>query len=124
VLKLERSVCLYGQSRRTCASHRRGLLPYSNSDRTLVVLREAVLAGCGIADLPPSIFRNEIADGRLIRLVPKWQLPELSNYAMYPSRQGLPLAVRMLVDHLMASHRRSQWANNLPINDEKRRRSG
>jgi DNA-binding transcriptional LysR family regulator len=69
-------------------------------------LKEAVLAGIGVADLPPSIFKQEIADGRLIRLLPKWQLPEVSVYAMYPSRQGLPLAVRMLLDHLKAHHER------------------
>ena len=72
----------------------------------LLVLKEAVVAGLGVADLPPSIFQQEIADGRLIRLLPKWQLPEVSVYAMYPSRQGLPLAVRMLLDHLRAHHER------------------
>jgi DNA-binding transcriptional LysR family regulator len=72
----------------------------------LLVLKEAVLAGLGVADLPPSIFKQEIADGRLIRLLPKWQLPEVSVYAMYPSRQGLPLAVRMLLDHLKEHHQR------------------
>ena len=76
----------------------------------LLVLKEAVLAGLGVADLPPSIFQQEIADGRLIRLLPKWQLPEVSVYAMYPSRQGLPLAVRMLLDHLRAHH---EWWHRL-----------
>jgi DNA-binding transcriptional LysR family regulator len=93
----------------------------------LLALREAVLAGCGVADLPPTIFENEIADGRFVRLLPKWQLPEVSIYAMYPSRRGLPLAVRMLVDHLMASLDRFQtlpMANILYSNGEKRRRSG
>jgi DNA-binding transcriptional LysR family regulator len=93
----------------------------------LFVLREAVLAGCGVADLPPSIFNNEIADGRLVRLLPKWQLPEVSIYAMYPSRHGLPLAVRMLVDHLMVNLERwhgLHMVNSLQINDEKRRTSG
>jgi hypothetical protein len=33
-------------------------------------------------------------------------------YAMYPSRQGLPLAVRMLVDHLMASLERYRADKN------------
>jgi DNA-binding transcriptional LysR family regulator len=79
----------------------------------LLVLREAVLAGYGIADLPPTLFKNEIADGRLIRLLAKWQLPEVSMYAMYPSRQGLPVAVRMLVDHLMASLERYHKLHNL-----------
>jgi DNA-binding transcriptional LysR family regulator len=66
-------------------------------------LKEAVLAGSGIADLPPALCDNEITQGRLIRLMRRWQLPELFIYAMYPSRQGLPLAVRMLIDHLVAS---------------------
>jgi DNA-binding transcriptional LysR family regulator len=72
----------------------------------LLVLKEAVLAGLGVADLPPGIFKQDIADGRLVRLLPKWQLPEVTVYAMYPSRQGLPLAVRMLLDHLRAHHER------------------
>jgi LysR substrate binding domain len=80
----------------------------------LFVLKEAVLAGCGIADLPPTLFKNEIADGRLIRLVPKWELPEVSIYALYPSREGLPLAVRMLVDDLMANLDR--WNRSLTVN--------
>jgi DNA-binding transcriptional LysR family regulator len=53
-----------------------------------LALRKAVLAGCGVAELPPSICENEIADGRLIRLLPKWQLPEVSIYAIYPSRRA------------------------------------
>ena len=70
------------------------------------------------------LFKSEIADGRLIRLLPKWQLPEVSMYAMYPSRHGLPLAVRMLMDHLMASLDRWHSLHNLEFNDVKRRRSG
>jgi DNA-binding transcriptional LysR family regulator len=69
----------------------------------LLALKQAVLAGCGVADLPPSACDDEIASGRLVRLVPNWQLPAVSIYAMYPSRQGLPLTVRMLTDHLMAN---------------------
>jgi DNA-binding transcriptional LysR family regulator len=80
----------------------------------LFVLKEAVLAGCGVADLPPTKFKTEIAEGRLIRLVPKWQLPEVSIYALYPSREGLPLAVRMLVDDLMANLDR--WNRSLTVN--------
>jgi DNA-binding transcriptional LysR family regulator len=69
----------------------------------LLALKEAALVGCGVADLPPISCPQEIADGQLVHLLPKWQLPPLSICAMYPSRQGLPLTVRMLVDHLMAT---------------------
>jgi DNA-binding transcriptional LysR family regulator len=66
----------------------------------LFVLKQAVLAGCGIADLPLSICADEVGDGRLLRLLPQWQLPEMHLYAVYPSRQGLPLAVRSLIDYI------------------------
>jgi DNA-binding transcriptional LysR family regulator len=69
----------------------------------LLALKEAALVGCGVADLPPSSCTQEIADGQLVHLLPKWQLPPLSICAMYPSHQGLPLTVRMLADHLMAT---------------------
>jgi hypothetical protein len=46
-------------------------------------------------------------------------------YVMYPSRQGLPVAVRMSVDHLLASLDRWHRMHNLgEISDVKRRRSG
>jgi hypothetical protein len=59
----------------------------------------------------------------LIRLLPKWQLPEVSTYVMYPSRQGLPVAVRLLVDHLKVSV--DQWRrlhNSDEVKDVKSRR--
>jgi len=67
------------------------------------------------------------ANGRLVRLLPKWKLPEVSIYAMHPSRQGLPLAVRMLLENLMANFdlwHRLHVVNTLQIADEKRRTSG
>jgi DNA-binding transcriptional LysR family regulator len=95
------------RGRRRTIAHRPRLV---NDD--FFTLKDAVLAGIGIADLPPTIFKNEIADGRLTRLLPKWQLPEVSIYAMYPSRQGLPLPVRLLLDHLMAAQKRWQIAHD------------
>jgi DNA-binding transcriptional LysR family regulator len=66
----------------------------------LFILKQVVLAGCGIADFPPSLCHDELSDGRLVRILPQWQLPELKLYAVYPSRKGLPLAVRALIDYL------------------------
>ena len=51
----------------------------------------------------------------------------MSIYAMHPSRQGLPLAVRMLLENLMANFdlwHRLHVVNTLQIADEKRRTSG
>jgi hypothetical protein len=52
---------------------------------------------------------------------------EVSIYAMYPSRQGLPLTVRMLVDHLMANLEgflRSRKSDGLQIHGSTLKKSG
>ncbi|HEX7915169.1 LysR substrate-binding domain-containing protein [Rudaea sp.] len=69
----------------------------------LFVLKEAVLAGVGMAELPRSVCADELADGRLVHLLPQWQLPDMNLYAVYPSRDGLTLAVRTLIDYLSAN---------------------
>ncbi len=68
----------------------------------LFVLKQAAVSGVGIAELPRSVCADELADGRLVELLPQWQLPEMNLYAVYPSRNGLTLAVRMLIDYLTA----------------------
>ena len=64
------------------------------------VVKRAVVAGCGIADLPPATCRDELLDGTLVRVLPDWSLPEMNLYAMFPSRQGLTPAVRCFLDYL------------------------
>lgn len=69
----------------------------------LFVLKEAALSGVGMAELPRSVCADELNDGRLVELLPQWQLPEMNLYAVYPSRNGLTLAVRMLIDFLASN---------------------
>lgn len=69
----------------------------------LFVLKEAALSGVGVAELPRSVCADELADGQFVELLPQWQLPEMNLYAVYPSRNGLTLAVRMLIDYLTAN---------------------
>lgn len=66
----------------------------------IFVVKRAVIAGCGIADLPPPSCRDELRDGSLVRLLPDWSLPDMNLYAMFPSRQGLTPAVRCFLDYL------------------------
>ncbi len=44
----------------------------------------AVLEGLGIQHLPNSEAEIEIADGRLVEILPQWSLPELGIYAVWP----------------------------------------
>jgi DNA-binding transcriptional LysR family regulator len=69
------------------------------------VIKEAALAGCGIAELPPLFCRDSLEQGELVLVLPGWSLPVLKLHAVYPSRRGLSLAVRTLIDYL-SSHLR------------------
>lgn len=66
----------------------------------IFVLKQAALAGCGVAELPRACCRDELLDGRLVQLLPEWNLPDMSLHAMFPSRNGLTPAVRCFIDHL------------------------
>lgn len=63
--------------------------------------REAALAGLGIARMPSFLINEDIAAGRLKRVLPS--LPDNFGglYAVYPSRRHLSTAVRSFVDFVI-----------------------
>jgi DNA-binding transcriptional LysR family regulator len=65
-----------------------------------IVLREAVLAGLGIAQLPESVVREDLRSGALTRVLPDWSSPEGIVHVVFPSRRGLLPAVRAFIDFL------------------------
>ncbi len=68
-------------------------------------LREAVLAGLGVALLPAWYFRDELADGRVRALLRDWQPPRVAINAVYPSRRHLAPRVRAVIDFLVHEFR-------------------
>lgn len=66
----------------------------------IIVIKQAATRGCGIAELPTILCREEIADGRLLVLLPEWSLPEMTLYTVFPSRKGIAPAVRCFIDYL------------------------
>lgn len=66
----------------------------------LILIREAALAGVGVAQLPPMLCDADILAGRLCVVAPGWSPPTVSIYAIYPSRRVLTLAGRYFVDAL------------------------
>lgn len=66
-------------------------------------LKSAVLLGVGIANLPLAVVKDEIADGRLIALLPEWQPTEGIITVVFPSRRGLLPSVRTLIDFFAQS---------------------
>jgi DNA-binding transcriptional LysR family regulator len=52
--------------------------------------------GLGIVPLPDSMVRDELAEGRLVELLPRHCPPSLPISAGYPSGRRVPLRVRAL----------------------------
>jgi len=72
-------------------------------------LLKACLAGGGIALQPTYLANPYLHDGRLQQILPEWRLPEMSVYALYPSRKHLSPAVRALLDFLVTWFAAVPW---------------
>jgi DNA-binding transcriptional LysR family regulator len=66
------------------------------------MLRLAAVHGAGIILQPQFIVGDDLAAGRLVRVLPEWQSSEFGVYAVYPSRKHLSAKVRTFVDLLAA----------------------
>lgn len=67
----------------------------------LLTLKFAVLAGTGMSFLPTYMCADEIADGRLVPVLPGWTPRQGVFHAVFPSRRGMVPAVRCFLDFLV-----------------------
>ncbi len=65
-----------------------------------LAIREAVLAGAGVARVPTFAIGDALRDGRLQVLLPEWRTLDLGVYAVYPERRHLSPKVQAFVDFL------------------------
>jgi DNA-binding transcriptional LysR family regulator len=79
----------------------------------LCTIKESALAGCGVVDLPWHFCGAELADGRLVQLLPDWSLPCVKLHAVHQSRRGLTLALRTLIDFLL--NRLRPWIDGVVL---------
>ncbi|MAL95134.1 MAG: LysR family transcriptional regulator [Haliea sp.] len=75
-----------------------GRLQLNNS----LALREALLAGMGVARTPTFLVGEDLREGRLINVLANYKSLELSIYLVYPQRRHLSPKVRAFVDFLAA----------------------
>lgn len=66
-------------------------------------VRDAAVAGLGIAFLPDHACAEALRSGALVRVFPDWQGQDGIVHLVFPSRTGLPPHVRAWIDHL-ATH--------------------
>jgi len=64
------------------------------------VLKAAALSGLGITLLPTFIVGADLCEGQLVQVLPNYCPPEISIYAVFPSRRYLSAKVRTFVDFL------------------------
>ena len=63
-------------------------------------LREAAIAGAGVAIEPTFIVHRAVADGRLVPILTDVAWPEIGAYAVYPQTRYLSARVRAFIDFL------------------------
>ncbi|MBP2306803.1 LysR family transcriptional regulator [Azospirillum melinis] len=74
-------------------------------DATFAV-REAVREGAGLSVLPDYCVADDLASGRLVRILPGWSLPPGGIHAVFPAARFRPTKVRAFVDLLTERERR------------------
>jgi len=69
---------------------------------SLMVAREAALAGLGIARFPYHFAQPDIESGKLVRLLCDFERQEAAVFAMYPGQRELALKTRAFIDFIVA----------------------
>ncbi len=73
----------------------------SISTNEAAILLKAVKMGGGVAVLPLFAVQEEIAAGRLLRLLPEYEPDRLTVSAVYLTQKKMPQAQRVLIDYLV-----------------------
>lgn len=63
--------------------------------------RAAALAGRGVIWQPSFLIGPDLRAGRLVPLMPGYQMPDIDVLAIYPSRRHLSAKVRVMIDFLV-----------------------
>ncbi len=65
-----------------------------------------ILAGAGIGVLPDFVVWRDLAEGRLLHLLPEWTLPDGGIYAVYPEGRYRAARVRRFIEVLSETEQR------------------
>lgn len=72
-------------------------------------LRHAALLGHGISMHPTYMVMQDIAEGRLVKVLPQFRPVGVDIYAVFPSRKNLPVRVRTFLDFLRQWFAAEDW---------------
>lgn len=72
-------------------------------------MRDAAIAGLGLAVLPLFIVATALAKGQLIDALPHARPVDDTIYALYPHTRHVGQKVRAIIDHLLAGLAEPPW---------------
>ena len=78
----------------------------------VATVRDAVVAGAGIAVLTDFIVASDCERGVLQYVLPDWTGRAIEVNAVYPARQNLPPRLSLFLDHLAKSLAPPPWQSN------------
>lgn len=65
------------------------------------IIVKAALDGLGILAQPTYIIEEQLASGRLVRVLDDWDLPRLTMNIAFPTKAHLPARTRLFIDYLV-----------------------
>ena len=77
-----------------------GLPPGPLAANSVALLRDLATHGLGIVGLSTRIAASAVADGLLLPVLPDWQLPTTTVWAVMPSRRLIPARTRVFLEAL------------------------
>jgi DNA-binding transcriptional LysR family regulator len=84
--------------------------PAHFASNNIGAIRDAALAGAGIALLTDFMVNADIAAGSLVQLLPEWRSRAIEIHAVYPARQNLPPRLSLFLDHIAKALNPPPWA--------------
>ena len=73
------------------------------------LIRTAALDGVGILAQPTYIIHEDLAAGRLVRILDDWDLPRLTMNIAYPTKAFLPAKTRLFINFLVEDFRHHNY---------------
>jgi DNA-binding transcriptional LysR family regulator len=83
---------------------------FSNS---ALALRKAAVAGLGIALLPRYSVAGDLADGTLLKIMPRYRVAQRPLFGVYPRAKTVPQKIRVFLDFMR------DWIAHEDINDRR-----
>lgn len=68
-------------------------------------IRSALRAGSGVGPLPSFTGEVDVADGKLVRVLPEWEMPASPIWLVYPATKHVPRRVKAFRDFLLEGFR-------------------